>query len=249
VEVSTSIGREVDISGAISQLFPRNDTDTVRHLQGTKKLIIRVDQTAYSFSTDKSMFHFRDRTLHHPQGLSQAAFKTLEVVGKSSIVSLSIGACHSDPTTEMWEVFLHGLPQLRRINYQRYGDEGNRGAIDPFVLVFSRPFEGGPVCPKLYLLELPRKVLIQDPSSTVLKRALTERNACDVRLKLIELTGDMRRGDVSVLKTFLDLVDNILTEVSSYASLLTCETINDALYNRIAKSCLSPVLESPTTIR
>jgi hypothetical protein len=90
------------------------------------------------------------------------------------------------------------------------GGGRDQDLADPFVLVFSRPFEGQPVCPQLQHLELPRRVLTQDPSATVLKRALTERDACGRRLKRIGLSGDATEvGDRGVLEPFRDLVDEV----------------------------------------
>ena len=212
VQVRASVDWAVDISRAISQVFPRGDSDTVKYLRRAKLLDIRVDEDAYAFSTDTSHFSFGDWAQGHPQGLSQAASKTLEVFGTDSIISLcmSITPCCIDLTDEIWETFLHALPQLARISYRRYGQEENRGVIDPFVLVLSRPFEGGPVCPKLQLLELPSEVLTREPSSTALKSALAGRNACGARLRWIGLSsGRPSEGDRLELEKFRGLADPI----------------------------------------
>lgn len=200
-----SISSEADISRAISQVFPSGNTDTVRHLRRTEALVIRVEEVTYLFSTDKSNVFF-DLALRHPQGLSQVASKTLEVVGKD-LIALAVTACHTDLTNEMWEAFLHGLTRLELISHRHYGEGGSQRVIDPFVSVFSRPSEGGQVCPNLRCLKLPMEVLIKDPSCTVLKRVLTERKACNVGLKWVGLSSDATEKDNGlVLETFQDLV-------------------------------------------
>jgi len=109
----------------------------------------------------------------------------------------------------MWEVLLHGLPRLERIRYDHIGEEEGPLA-NSFVLVFSRFFEGSPVCPLLQRLELPKGMLTQDASVTVLKCALAEREACGRRLKWIGLSCDATEvGDRLVLEPFRDLVDEV----------------------------------------
>lgn len=51
-----------------------------------------------------------------------------------------------DTLDETWKVFLHGLPRLERICYGR-SKEGDGDFVDPFILAFSRPFEGGRFVP------------------------------------------------------------------------------------------------------
>jgi hypothetical protein len=145
-----------------------------------------------------------------PQRLFHAASKTLETVGKDTIILLSVIAFSTDLTDEMWEAFLHGLPRLELISYRHRGEGENRGIINPFILVFSRLFEGRPVCPKLWCLKLPREALAQEPSCTVLKRALTEREACGMRLRLLGLSGGAReKDDMVMLEAFQGLADMV----------------------------------------
>lgn len=81
--------------------------------------------------------------------------------------------------------------------------------INPFILIFPQPFEGGSVCPLLQHLELSRAVLARD-SVAALRRALMERNARGTRLKRIRLSDDVTEvGDLLILESFLDLVDEV----------------------------------------
>jgi len=134
----------------------------------------------------------------------------VEVVGRDTVTSLDIQTRTSFPDG-VWEVFSYELPQLERIRYDLREVEGGAHSLDPFVLVFSRPFEGGLVCPQLQHMELPWRVLTQDPSATVLKRALTERGACGRRLKRIGLSGDVEseRDKTVTLEPFRDLVGEV----------------------------------------
>jgi hypothetical protein len=211
VGVSASVGSEGDISRAVSQVFPRGNANTVTHIKKTtKSLVIDVEETTYTFSTEKSRISFKDWVLRRPQGLTHAGSKTMQVVGGVNITILSVSTEHATLTEGVWVAFLHGLPRLQLIKYQRYGEEEDRGVLDPFVLIFSIPFRGGPVCPRLIHLELPKGALTRDPSSTMLKRALTERKTCGRGLRFIGLSGDTKeQGDVAVLETFRDLVDLI----------------------------------------
>lgn len=207
VEARVSLFREADPPRAISRVFLCSNTDTARHLQWAKGLLIRVEVPTHMFSTHKLACLFED---FYPQGLSQAASKTLEVVGKDSMTFLCVSVHYINLTEEMWETFLHRLPQLERANYQRARGGRRPGVVNPFILVFSRPFEGGPVCPKLRRPELPKEVLTQDPSSAVLKCALVEREACDIRLRLIGVSHDpAEEGPLLGLETFQDFLDKV----------------------------------------
>jgi hypothetical protein len=62
----------------------------------------------------------------------------------------------------------------------------------------------------LQYLELPRGVPTWDSSATVLKRPLTERDACGRRLKQMGLSGGVAEvSDRLVLELFRDLVDEV----------------------------------------
>ena len=105
---------------------------------------------------------------------------------------------------------MHGLPRLERLWYGLMREEKDRGLVNPFVLVFSRPFEGGLVCPRLQHLKLPRVVLTHDASAVCLKRALSERDARGRRLKRIGPSGFMiQAGDWPAIEPLREFVDEI----------------------------------------
>ena len=128
---------------------------------------------------------------------------------RRDVITLSIEAQHVDLTGEMWESFLHGLPRLERIRW-RCKRGKKLDVVDPFGLAFSRPFEGGVICSRLSRLDLPKETLDQDQSAALLKRVLTERNACGVRLESMGLSDEVTSpGDRLALEGFLDLVGEV----------------------------------------
>ena len=59
-------------------------------------------------------------------------------------------------------------------------------------------------------LDLPKETLDQDQSAALLKRTLTERNACGVRLESLGLGNEVTlTGDMLALEGFLDLVGEV----------------------------------------
>ena len=66
------------------------------------------------------------------------------------------------------------------------------------------------MCPRLTRLDLPKETLGQDQSAALLKRALTERNACGVQLESMGLSDEVTlAGDMLALEGFLDLVGEV----------------------------------------
>jgi hypothetical protein len=194
-----------DIPGSI---FPRSNTDTLSHFQGTEALAVYVGDGTHPTPCDESAFRLAYRTLRHPQEWPRSATKSSKVVGRDVVV-LSV-TWDADLSDEMWEMFLRGLPRLERIKHRYYRIGEGSDFIDPFVVAFSRPFEGGPVCPQLQHLELPREVLTHGPSATLLKRALAKRDACGRRLKRMGLSDDPMDEDMLVFEPFRDLVDDVM---------------------------------------
>ena len=209
------LGADTDPAETISQALPRRKTGTVQqsHLGRPADLAVRLDSELL-FYTDDLFVQLQNRRglvrQIKPQAFTSFASKVVEVIRRDPIVSLTVTIQHVDPTDEMWEVFLHGLPRLERICYELDRKKGDPNHIDPFILAFSRPFEEGPVCPQLQHLELPRVVLSQSPSDSVLVCTLAKRDACGTRLKRIGLSGDTaERGDRLVLDPFRCLVDEV----------------------------------------
>lgn len=210
VAVHVPFKANIDFSEAISQILPHQNIGTVQYFHKSTELNVLFD-TGCMFSVRNFFVRFRngipwgwiDR-----QAMPRFASKVVEVVGRGTITSLGVETQYPNPPGEMWEAFLHGLPRLERIRYNCTG----RGVdfVDSFVLVFSRPFEGGPVCPQLRHLELSAEVLTRGTSATVLNHALARRNACGRRLKRIRLCGDAANADDRLmLEPFLDLVDEV----------------------------------------
>jgi len=211
--VVVPLGADTDPAETISQALPRLKTGTVQHPRQSTDLAVCLGSELL-FYTDNLFIQLQNRRglvrQIKPQAFTSFASKVVEVVRRDVIVSLSVTIQHVDPTDEMWEALLHGLPRLERIRYELERKKGDRNLIDPFILAFSRPFEEGPVCPQLQHLELPRVVLSQGPSDSVLICTLAKRDACGRRLKRIGLSGDTtEKGDRLVLDLFRALVDEI----------------------------------------
>lgn len=214
VKLEASIDTDTDLSDAISQLFSCRSIETLQHSR-SNALTVRLDGV-YTFFTDQLFVRIFTlsctRPRYTPQALVRFASKIVEVVGRDNITSLSIQAWYASFPEGMWDVLLHGFPQLERIRYDLEMGAGDERFADPFVLVFSRPFEGGLVCPQLQRLELPQKVVSQHATATALKRALAERKARGKRLKRMGLSGDMKgegRDGTVVLESFRGLVDDV----------------------------------------
>jgi len=208
VDVST------DIPETMSRVLPRRNAGTTQQFRKSTALTVCLGVDPHFF-TDNLLIRFQESHLYFgsrriPGILTRFAYRIVEVVGGDTIIALNIEALGNGPPDGMWEVLLHGLPQLERIRYHRLRGDGDRPLVDPFVLGFSRLFEGSPVCPRLQRLELPKGMLAHDASATALKCALTERNACGRRLKWIGLSGDGTEvDDRLVLEPFRDLVDEV----------------------------------------
>ena len=167
-----------DLTDIISQTLPQRSVRTIQHCRKSTRLSLHLLSMPF-FSTDKLSFCFTgtgDRSQVYqvePRVLVRFASKIVEVVGGETIISLEIVAREIDPPDRVWEELLHGLPRLERLWYGLTREEGDQDLVNPFVSVFSQPFEGGPVFPWLQHLKLPRVVLTQDASAMCLKRALT----------------------------------------------------------------------------
>jgi len=212
--VHVPVDVNTDIPEIISQVLPRRNAQTIQQFRNSTALTIYLGPDPH-FSIDNLLIRFQEPGFHfwsrrNPQVLTRFASKIVQVVGGDTIASLNVEARGNSPPDGMWELLLHGLPQLERICYHHLGKGEGEPLVNSFVSVFSQPFEGSPVCPRLQRLELPKGMLIQDASVTILKRALTERDACGRRLKLIGLSGDTTEvDDRLVLEPFRDLVDEV----------------------------------------
>ena len=153
---------DTDLPETIPRVLPRRNAQNIQHLRGSAALAIYLDDDPHFF-TNNLLVHFQGHDfyfglLRSPRILTRFASKIAEVVGRDTIISLDIEAREINPPDGMWEVLLHGLPQLERICYDHIGEEDGPLA-NSFVLVFSRLFEGSPVCPRLQRLELPKGML------------------------------------------------------------------------------------------
>jgi len=208
--VHVAFNGNADLPEAISKTFPHRNIETIQRPRKSIALTVCLDYEL-AFSTDNLLVQLQNSDMLQdvePQVLARFASKVVEVVGCTAIVSLVIEWQNVDLAEEIWEAFLHGLPRLERICYDLQLEKED-DPVDPFLLVFSRPFDGEPVCPWLQHLELPWEVLTQDSSVGILGRALTERDACGRRLKRLGLSGDTTEGDELVLEQFRDLVDEV----------------------------------------
>ena len=213
--VYVQISMRTDLAESISQVLPHRDVQAIQHFRQLTFLTVCPDYHP-QFSANNLLVRFQEPGIHtdpyrNPQAPARLAPKIVEVVGGDTIISLSIESWRIDLPGEMWEALSHGLPRLARIRYHRTWEESDLGLVNSFILVFSRPFEGQPVCPRLEYLDLPRGVLNQDSSAAALKRALTERDVCGRRLKRIRFSDDSEAevGDLLVFETFRDLVDEV----------------------------------------
>ena len=217
LELVSLLSRDADPSDTISQILPHRRPGTIQHPRKPTHLTfcLHFDLTFYT-DTLLIQFPIAGTTIRqvNPQAFTQFASKVVEVVGGDAIRSLTMRIRFSDLSDETWEAFVHGFPRLERIRYELLHyefiwKEEDWNSTDPFLLVFSRPFEGGLVCPRLQHLELPWAVFAHGSSATVLKRALAERDACGRRLKWMGVTGDRTERNKLDLEPFRDLVDEI----------------------------------------
>ena len=212
VRLEASIDTGTDLSEAVSQLLPRRDIGTFRH-RSSNTLTVRSDGI-YTFFTGglfvRIFTHGCTRPRYTPQALVRFASRITEIVGRDNITSLSIQAWSASFPEGMWDTLLRGFPQLERIRYDLEMGMMDERFADPFASAFSRPFEGGPVCPQLQHLELPQRLMSQGASATVLKLALAERDARGKRLKRIGLSGDKKvRGGAAALEQYRGFVDDV----------------------------------------
>ena len=207
--VNAQVGRNTDLSETISQVLPRRNAQNIRLFHNSTSLTVCLDKDAH-FITDNLLIRFVGpvflQCLIDPEVWTRFASKIVEVVRGDTITSLAIDARGVRPSHGFWVVFLHGLPSLERIRYGFKQEEGHGYIIDSFVLVFSEPFDGGPVWPQLQHLELPERVLTED--AAFLRHALESRGASGRRLKRIGVSGGTV-GDRGVLEQFRDLVDEV----------------------------------------
>ena len=212
--VCVSLDMAPDLPETLSQFFPHRNAQAIQHFRRSTALTIHLDDDP-RFFTDNFLVHFQEPDtdfgfLSSPQISTQFASKIVDIVGGDTIISLVIKARGNCLPNGMWEVLLHGLPQLEQIRYHHLSGDGDRPLVDSFVLIFSQLFEGSPVCPRLQCLELPKGALAQDASVTALKCALTERDACGRRLRWMGLSDVVARAeDRLALEQFRDLVDEV----------------------------------------
>ena len=212
--VYATVDVDGDLAEVISRILPHRNVQTTQHVRKSTVLTVYPDDHP-QFFTDNLLVHLHQPHIdmgfwRNPQSLTRLAPKIVEVVGGDTIISLNIESWQIDLPEGMWGPLLHGLPRLERMRYRRTREGNDLHLANSFVLVFSRPFEGRPICPQLQHLEMPRGVLTHDSSARVLKRALTERVACGRRLKRIGISDDeVEVGDRLVLEPFRDVVDEV----------------------------------------
>ena len=211
LEAGVLMGNHSNMCEAISQILPHDNPGVLSQFQKARELAVGLYRCSSTFSTDKATIRRWHWTPEYsPQVACRVIQKVLEVVEKDVVV-LSIVAQNFN-LSGAWESILHELPRLEQIRWWFFGERKNPGVADPFIYAFSLPFEGGLVCPRLTHLELSREVVLQDQSATLLKRTLTERNACGLRLKWMglidEITG-LKIYDTPMLEQFRDLVDEV----------------------------------------
>jgi len=209
--VYVPVGPNADLSEILSQALPHRNVRSVQHFRKSTTLTVHLLNEPMLFTDNLSVYFqgggdFRVRAAG-PRVLARLASKIVEIVGGDTIVSLSVATQGTGLPDGMWEALLHGLPRLERIYYDLQWAEGDWDFVDPFVSVFSQPYEGGPVCPQLLHLKLPGTMLLWGNSAMVLRRALKKRDGCGRRLKRIGPSGIVTEG--LVLEEFRDLVDEV----------------------------------------
>lgn len=212
-EVRVEVGYDVDLSAAVSQVTPCPGTETFQHLRRTKSITINIGITSYDLTAENFCFALLppdgDHTpLDDPDTLARFASEIVEVIGSDSVISLKVGfGLPDDVPLGMWTELLHGFPRLEKISYLGFMSTP-RNFVDPFCWVFLQQFEGGPVCPRLWDLQIPSG-FTRGLSAVILKLALAERSARGMRLKRISLTFWMEEYETLVLKYFEDVVDEV----------------------------------------
>ena len=205
-KITVPISKEDGVSEIVSKAITR-DADTFRHFRKSKALTIHLENDTYTFSTDTSLIFCLELTWEcPPQDFVRLICESLEVVERDAIVSLFIETGYLDVAKEILETLLRGLPRLERIKYRRNG-RMICDIIDPFVLVFSQPFIGEPVCPELRDLELSKGVLAHLSTASLFKRALSERKAYSTRSIRLGLSDKEMEEDLLVLAPFQNLAD------------------------------------------
>ena len=212
--VYVPVGVDTDLSGTMSKILPRQSIQTIPQIRKSKALTVYLGDSP-RFFTDNLLVHFQEEDLHlrprrNSRGFTRFASKIAEVVGGDTITFLNMVARRNPPPDGLWKALLRGLPRLERIRYDLTEEQEDGDLVDSFVFVFSQPFEGGPVCPWLRELELPRIVFAKNTSAMVLKRALTKRAVHGRRLERIRLSSVATGvGDTQVLWPFRNLVKEV----------------------------------------
>lgn len=197
--IRVSVSENADLSEIVSQTLPHRNIRTIQHFRKSTTLTVHLLDEPLFFTDNLSVYfkHARDFRDHRidPGVLAQFTSEIVEIVGGDTIISLNVAAQGTSSPEGMWVALLHGLPRLERIRDDLTRVEGCLDLVDSFVLAFSQPYEGGPVCPQLLRLDLPKEMLTQGASATFLKFALKKRDACGRRLKQIGLTVDVTKAD------------------------------------------------------
>ena len=211
LQVEIRVDEEIDLAELIP---PTLLHQKIQDVQRSRKSRLDVElSNRPAFSTE--IFHFRFlrgyapmECRDDPRAWLRLAPGITEAVWRNTISSFAIQMPYVDLAEEILKGFLYGLPQLERVDYCPLWMRGGRDSIDPFLSVFSQPFEGGPVCPRLQDLRLDWEVLTLFSSTMVLRHTLEERDARGMRLRRIGLLSGWHNG--LLLEPFRDLVDEIL---------------------------------------
>ena len=211
LQVEIRVDEEIDLAELIP---PTLLHQKIQAIQCSRKSRLSVElSNRPAFSTE--IFHFRFlrgyapmECRDDPRAWLRLAPGITEAVWRNTISSFAIRLPYVDLAEGILKGFLYGLPQLERIDYYPLGVWGDRDSIDPFLSVFSQPFEGGPVCPRLRELRLSWGVLTLFSSVMVLRHAMEERDVRGMRLRRIGFIKDW--GDEFLLEPFRNFVDEIL---------------------------------------
>ena len=193
---------------ALSQILPPPNAAIFQHLRKPTIITIYICSSLYELATD----NFRLIILpecdeeSYPSNLEimpQFLSKFVEIIGGETAIALHVRFdLPYDVPRGVWKELLRGFPHLEVICIQRSG-----GSVDPFCSVFSEPFEGGFVCPRLRDLRVPRS-FTQGSSAVTLKQALLKRGACGTRLKRISVNMTLE-DEEGLLRPFRDVADEV----------------------------------------
>ena len=213
-KVKVEISCYVVLCVALPQVLPPPSMETSQYLRKTKTITINLNTSTYELTTDNLHLVLLppddDARLHrlNLETLPQFASNLVEIIGIDAVVALYVlFSLPYDILREVWQELLHGFPRLETISYFTSFESG-WDSEDPFCSVFSEPFEGGPVCPRLWDLRIPR-AFTRGSSAVTLKRALLERDGCGGRLKRISITQWVEEDETPALWPFRDVVDEI----------------------------------------